>query len=535
MPKAASIEELLKSGAHFGHLTRRWNPKMKDFIFMQRNNIHIIDLKKTQHYLQDALDEIQKLSRAGMPFVTHRWLGGMLTNFSTVRKSISRMEEIERMKTDGTMEELTKKEGLMLAREQEKLENTLGGIANLGRLPGAIFVVDILKEHLAVNEAIKLHIPVIAMVDTNSDPDVPDFIIPCNDDSARTIQLVSSQIADAIIEGAAEREAHQEDEVMESAASEAKEDNEAPEVKTKLRSRKKKSGDAKKKADEPTVEPVEADAKEAADVKKLRDMTGAGMMDCKKALSETDGDFEAAVELLRKKGQKVADKRADRDAKEGLILSRVSEDAKKAVAIEVNCETDFVARNEDFQAQADGFLNAAYEGDIDNIDDLLKAEVDGKAISDHLQEMVGKIGEKIEISNCILVTTEGSIIDYIHAGNQLGVLAEFDGTVENEDVARDVAMQVAAMNPLAVTRDEVDATTVEKELEIAKEQLINEGKPAEIAEKAAQGKLRRFYEERVLLEQKFVKDNGITVKQYLEQNNTPLIKSFHRIQLGEEA
>ncbi len=273
----------------------------------------------------------------------------------------------------------------------------------------------------------------------------------------------------------------------------------------------------------------------AADVKKLRDMTGAGMMDCKKALSETDGDFDAAVELLRKKGQKVADKRADRDAKEGLILSRVSDDAKKAVAIEVNCETDFVARNEDFQAQADSFLNAAYEGDIDNIDDLLKAEVNGKTIADHLQEMVGKIGEKIEVSNCILVTTEGSIIDYIHAGNQLGVLAEFDGDVENEDVARDVAMQVAAMNPLAVTRDEVDATTVEKELEIAKEQLINEGKPAEIAEKAAQGKLRRFYEERVLLEQKFVKDNGITVKQYLEQNNTPLIKSFHRIQLGEEA
>ena len=273
----------------------------------------------------------------------------------------------------------------------------------------------------------------------------------------------------------------------------------------------------------------------AADVKKLRDMTGAGMMDCKKALSETDGDFDAAVELLRKKGQKVADKRADRDAKEGVILSRVSDDAKKAVAIEINCETDFVARNDDFQNQAQSFLNAAYEGNIDNIDDLLKAEVNGKTIADHLQEMVGKIGEKIEISNCVLITTEGSIVDYIHAGNQLGVLAEFDGDVENEDVARDVAMQVAAMNPLAVTRDEVDATTVEKELEIAKEQLINEGKPAEIAEKAAQGKLRRFYEERVLLEQKFVKDNGMTVKQYLEQNNTPLIKSFRRIQLGEEA
>lgn len=287
MPKAVSIEALLQSGAHFGHLTRRWNPKMKDFIFMQRNGIHIIDLKKTQNYLQEALDEIQKLSRAGktilfvgtkkqstdiikteavrcgMPFVTHRWLGGMVTNFSTVRKSISRMEEIEKMKTDGTFAELTKKERLMLSREQQKLEDTLGGIANMGRLPGAIFVVDILKEHLAVNEAIKLHIPVIAMVDTNSDPDVPDFIIPCNDDSARTIQLISSQIADAIIEGAAEREVNAEEEVLEKAAVEAKDsdsgsdENEARP--TKLRSRKSKpsantSGTKKAASDDSTDE-----------------------------------------------------------------------------------------------------------------------------------------------------------------------------------------------------------------------------------------------------------------------------------------
>ena len=281
MPKAASIEDLLKSGAHFGHLTRRWNPKMKDFIFMQRNGIHIIDLKKTQNYLQEALDEVQKLSRAGktilfvgtkkqstdiikteavragMPYVTHRWLGGMLTNFSTVRKSISRMEEIERMKTDGTINELTKKEGLMLSREQQKLEDTLGGIANMSRLPGAIFVVDIIKEHLAVSEAIKLHIPIIAMVDTNSDPDVPDFIIPCNDDSARTIQLISSQVADAIIEGAAEREAHNEEELLEQAAMEAKEaQEEEVEVKTKLRSRRKR------KTAEPTLEAQEEVATE---------------------------------------------------------------------------------------------------------------------------------------------------------------------------------------------------------------------------------------------------------------------------------
>lgn len=283
MPQAASLEELLKSGAHFGHLTRRWNPKMKEFIFMHRNGIHIIDLKKTQKYLQEALNEIQRLSRsgktilfvgtkkqstdiikteairAGMPFVTHRWLGGMLTNFSTVRKSISRMEEIERMKNDGTINELTKKEGLMLSREQQKLEDTLGGIANMSRLPGAIFVVDIIKEHLAVNEAIKLHIPVIAMVDTNSDPDVPDFIIPCNDDSARTIQLVASQVADAIIEGAAEREAHNEEELMEAAAVEVKDvtEEEVEETKTKLRSRRKKQA-------EPTLEPSDEETKEEA-------------------------------------------------------------------------------------------------------------------------------------------------------------------------------------------------------------------------------------------------------------------------------
>ncbi len=293
MPKAASVEELLKSGAHFGHLTRRWNPKMKEFIFMQRNGIHIIDLKKSHTYLQEALDEVTKLARAGktilfvgtkkqaqeiikteavrsgMPYITHRWLGGMLTNFSTVRKSISRMEEIDRMKKDGTVDELTKKEGLMLERENEKLEQTLGGIANMNRLPGAIFVVDTIKEHIAVNEAVKLNIPIIAMVDTNSDPDIPDYIVPANDDSARTIQLVASQVADAIIEGNAEREAMKEEEVMEQAVEEAKKESGdskdeatavATEGKTKRRKRKRKATD--------TDDKKEAESEDASEAKK---------------------------------------------------------------------------------------------------------------------------------------------------------------------------------------------------------------------------------------------------------------------------
>lgn len=272
----------------------------------------------------------------------------------------------------------------------------------------------------------------------------------------------------------------------------------------------------------------------AKDVKELRDATGAGMMDCKKALAEANGEMEKAVELLRKKGQQVSEKRADREANQGLIVTRISDNGKKAVALEINCETDFVARNEEFQEDAESFLNAAYENEIGDVDELLNVRLGSITIGDKLEEMVGKIGEKIEINRVLLLKTEGTIIDYIHPGNQLAVLAEFESTVSDKDVARDVAMQIAAMNPLAVTRDEVDSSVVEKELEIAKEQLINEGKPEEIAEKAAQGKLRRFYEERVLLEQKFVKDNGISVKEYLKQKETPLVKAFYRIQLGDE-
>ena len=265
MAQAASIEELLKAGAHFGHLTRRWNPKMKEFIFMQRNGIHIIDLKKTHALLQETLDAIGKVARSGkkilfvgtkkqaqeivrneaircgMPFVTHRLLGGMLTNFSTVRKSIARMEEINKMRVDGTYENITKKERLMLDREFEKLEKVMGGISGIGRAPGAIFVVDIVKESIAINEAMKLNIPIFAMVDTNCDPDIPDYIIPANDDAAKAIQLITANVADAIIEGSAEREVFEEEqavmEAMEKKDTEIKVEEEASEGQRRRRRR----------------------------------------------------------------------------------------------------------------------------------------------------------------------------------------------------------------------------------------------------------------------------------------------------------
>ncbi|MEW6060971.1 MAG: 30S ribosomal protein S2 [Bacteroidota bacterium] len=228
MPRV-ELAELLSAGAHFGHLTRRWNPKMKPYIFMERNGIHIIDLKKTQQLLEDAATAISNLvaegkkvlyvgtkkqakevieadaRRAGQYFATDRWLGGMLTNFTTIRKSVKRLTNIEKMETDGTFDKITKKEKLFLSREKEKLQQSLSGIVDMTRLPGALFVVDVKKEAIAVREANRLGIPVFAIVDTNCDPDGIDYIIPANDDALKSIQLISRVITDAVIEGNARK------------------------------------------------------------------------------------------------------------------------------------------------------------------------------------------------------------------------------------------------------------------------------------------------------------------------------------------
>lgn len=224
-----TIEDLLKGGTHFGHLTSRWNPKMKPFIFMERNGIHIIDLMQTQVLLDKAADAAARFAGQGKkvlfvgtkkqakdivreqakacesPYVVERWLGGTMTNFETIRRSIRRMEQLAKMEKDGTFDKLKKKERLMKTREREKLERNLGGIAEMARLPGAIFVVDINREHIAVNEANKLNIPIIAMVDTNCDPDRVDYPIPANDDALKSIQLITEVISNAIEEGKQQR------------------------------------------------------------------------------------------------------------------------------------------------------------------------------------------------------------------------------------------------------------------------------------------------------------------------------------------
>jgi len=270
----------------------------------------------------------------------------------------------------------------------------------------------------------------------------------------------------------------------------------------------------------------------AADVKALRDRTGSGMMDCRSALAEANGDMEAAVEVLRKKGQKVSEKRADREANQGIVVTMISDDNKSAIIMSLNCETDFVARNEEFIGFANGFASVAFEAKTDSIETINGLSYKGLTIAKHLEDLVGKIGEKIEIARVAYLEGTGEIIAYNHPGNLLGVLVQFDGDLNSADTGRDVAMQIAAMNPIGVKRADVPAETLEKELEIAKEMLINEGKSPELAEKAAQGKLRRFYEDRVLLEQKFVKDNSVTIDQYLKNSGAPTVITFKRVQLG---
>jgi elongation factor Ts len=253
----------------------------------------------------------------------------------------------------------------------------------------------------------------------------------------------------------------------------------------------------------------------AAEVNKLRQQTGAGMMDCKKALEESNGDFEAAVDFLRKKGAKVAANRADRDAKEGVVLAKTSSDNKTAVVISVNCETDFVAQNADFIKFAETVAAVALEKQPATIDELKALPYDGSlSIADKFMEQVGKIGEKIEIGYFETITAE-KVSAYIHPGNRVSVIVGFNKEVADE-VGRNVAMQAAAMAPVALDKEGVTQDMLDRELEIAREVIRAEGKPEDMVEKIAQGKIAKFYKESTLLNQEYIKDNKMNVLQYLQ-------------------
>ena len=271
----------------------------------------------------------------------------------------------------------------------------------------------------------------------------------------------------------------------------------------------------------------------AADVMKLRKATGAGMMDCKNALAEAEGDFNRAVDIIRERGKLVASKRADRAATEGVVLAKINASGKSGALIVLNCETDFVAKNENFVAFATKILDAAIANNSSTLDEVKALVLDGRTVQDHVIEQTGIIGEKLDLPYFSKLDAE-TVIAYIHPGNKLSTLVGFNLPNVELQVAKDIAMQVAAMNPVSVSKDDVPAEVIAKELEIAKEKFRLEGKPEAMLDKIAQGALEKFFKDSTLLNQAFIKENKQTVKEFLKSVDKALtVTSFFRYNLAD--
>ena len=272
----------------------------------------------------------------------------------------------------------------------------------------------------------------------------------------------------------------------------------------------------------------------ASEVNKLRQQTGAGMMDCKNALVESNGDFETAVDVLRKKGQKIAAKRGENDAKEGIIIAQSTEDSKAGVIVTLNCETDFVAKNSGYVQLVQSLVDLALDSLPKSLDELKGLAYNEKlSVEEKITEQIGILGEKLDLSAYALLESE-KVVAYNHPGNQLATLVALNINSDNaDDAGKQVAMQVAAMNPIAVNKDGIDSKTIEREIEVGKDQAIQEGKPAEMAEKIAMGRLNKFFKENTLLSQPFVRDNKQTVEQFLNTTENGLtVSEFKRFSLS---
>ena len=272
----------------------------------------------------------------------------------------------------------------------------------------------------------------------------------------------------------------------------------------------------------------------ATDVNKLRQITGAGMMDCKKALVESDGDFEKAIDYLRKKGQKVANNRSDRAANDGLVLAKTSPDGKKAIIVLISCETDFVAKSADFTKFSNDVADFAILNTPKTVEELRAANLNGRTVAENLTDLIGKIGEKMEVASYEVIEAAKTFA-YNHPGNRLGTIVGFnkDNVANIDQIGKEIAMQIAAMNPVAVDKGDVNQKTIDREIEIGKEQARQEGKPEDMLEKIALGKLNKFFKERTLLNQEFVRDTKKTVGQYLTEADKELkVTTFNRLMLG---
>ncbi len=551
------MRELLEAGVHFGHQTRRWNPKMRRFIFTERGGIYIIDLQQTAQLVEEAYEFVKSLAarggsvlfvgtkkqaqdaveeqakRVGMPYVNHRWLGGLLTNWRTISDRIDRLHDLRRLRDDSQLELLPPKERIAMLAELEKLEANLGGVADMKRQPDAMFVLDLRKEALAVREGRRLGMPIIALVDTNCDPDEAEYVIPGNDDAIRSCSLITRVIADAIAEGkqkvgpaemAAQPEAPEPPPEPEAPAEETVEPVEARESATEqIPADQSAAGcDGRHSHGRDGGELMAAIS--ATLVKELRDKTGAGMMDCKRALEDTHGDLDAAVTLLREKGMASAAKRAGRETSEGKVGYRLADDGSRGTMVAVGCETEPVSNNEEFLAYAKDVLDA-----VDTRGAGAEAELEDARV-----QLSGKLGENIAVvGTARFERVDGGVIAaYAHPpANKIGVLVQLRGG--DAELGRKVAMHIAASPSTQwIGRDDVPTETVGSEREIYANSDEVQSKPEQAREKIVEGMLnKRFFAQTVLTDQEWIHDGSKTVGQALQEAGAEVLE-FERFQLA---
>ena len=571
---AVSMRELLEAGVHFGHQTRRWDPKMRRFIFGERGGIYIINLEQTQQLLEEAAAYARNLAerggtvlfvgtkkqaqdsieehakRTGMPYVSHRWLGGLLTNWRTISGRIDRLHELRRLNEEGQLDLLPPKERISMVAELERLENHLGGVADMKRQPDAVLVIDLRKEAIAVREARRLNLPVLALVDTNCDPDEADYVIPGNDDAIKACDLVIRTIANAMEAG---KQKVAPEEFQAEAAPEQEPEPPAEEAAAEVAPAEEPAAE-EPPAEEPAAEAAPAEeppAEEAsrrsgssrgatgraarrgeggagrmteitADlVRQLREMTGAPMMDTKRALQDSNGDIEAARQLLRERGMASASKRAGNNTPEGVVLTRI-EDAKGTI-VAVGSETEPVSKNDEFRAFANRVLEAVEESGPDAVESL----------EEERKELIGKIGENIIVRGAARFETGGdeSLAAYVHPpANKIGVLVRAEGSPE---AVRRLAMHIAFAAPRFATRDEVPEEEVASERSVYEKLPEVESKPEQAREKIVEGMLgKRFFGETVLADQAWIHEPKKTVGQALEEEGVKLLE-FERYALAE--
>ena len=563
-----SMRNLLSAGAHFGHQSRYWNPKMKRHISATYNHIHIINLEHTIAGLRRASEFVHNIAknrnklllvgtkRAAQEiikeqalsinqfYVDHRWMGGTLTNYKTVYSSIEKFRELTKESEDGSWHKMKKKEALTRQRLLVKLEKSIGGIKDMNGLPDALFVIDIRYEHIAVLEAKKLGIPVIAVVDTNSDPDNADHIIPGNDDSIRAIKLYVSTIVDAFNEGmklADELSMMRKTKTEISKPAEKKslriegtlgrgsnrtQDSEGKEEKTmgkEMKTGKKSKAEAENSRGKEHSPAVGADA-----VRELRIKTGAGIMECKRALQEAKGDADQAVDFLRKSGRIKALKKSTRETKEGFLVAKLS--GNLASLAEINCETDFVARNEELLDFGERLISECHERKARLPDEILK---EGNELEVRFQEIIGKLNENIQIAPFIHLEGPqgGKVTAYIHTNKKIASLVAIDK--DDEELCHDLALQIAAMEPLAATVEKIPPDILEKEREIYRAQVKDSGKSPEVQEKMVEGMMKKFAATAALSEQIFIKDATVSIGSMLKKADVKEVR-FIRRELGQE-